>query len=124
MVEPNNKFKAVFNPFLRKLGVLYGTGISIHEFEDIEEWVKISFNADSDEPQYLHVQLDYDECLQLLFYPRVDGDQSLNEPLGVYFNSNHMDNVPECIKLVYNDADFDRYLDNELISEDTIVRTL
>ena len=104
----NNKFKAIFNPFTRQLAVLYGNDITEHTFEDIEAWTKISFNADEKHPNYLHIQLDYDESLQLLFYPRQDGDESLHEDKGVYFNSNEMKKIPKELVIVYNDEDWDK----------------
>lgn len=108
MNKPNNKFKAIFNPFTKMLAVLYGDCVSVYTFEEIEEWTKISFNGDDNHPNYLHVQLDYDECLQLLFYPRVDYDESLHEDLGVYFNSTRMQNVPEEITLVFDEITWKR----------------
>jgi hypothetical protein len=104
----NPKFKAVYNPFNRKLAVLYGNEITVYEFSDLEEWTKISYNGDENHPNYLHIQLDYDESLQLLFYPRQDNDESLHEDQGVYFNSNFMNAIPKEIKIVYNDIHWDR----------------
>ena len=102
MFKPNNNFKAIFNPFTKKLAVLYGNCVSVYTFEEIEEWTKVSFNGDIEHPNYLHIQLDYDEELQLLFYPRVDNDPSLHEDLGVYFHSSDMQNISNKIKLFYD----------------------
>jgi len=99
----NNQFKALFNPFKRQLAVAYGSVISSHTFKDMEEWVEVYFNGDQFHPNYLHVQIDYDEHLQLLFYPRQEYDESLHEEDGVYFHSSNMDNIPKSIKLVYDD---------------------
>lgn len=104
----DNNFQALFNPFIKQLAVQYGNTVSNYTFEEIEEWTKISFNGDPEHPNYLHVQLDYDECLQLLFYPRQDNDESLHEDEGVYFYSNDMNDVPDKIKLIYNDIDWER----------------
>lgn len=107
MREPvNNQFTAVFNPFNLELKVKYGDSVMHYQFAARDGWVKISFNGDRDHPNYLHIQLDYDEELQLLFYPRRANDESLHENLGVYFHSMDMDKVPEQITLVYNDKDF------------------
>ena len=65
MIKPD--FKAVYNIFTKELAVLYGDKISHYIFEDTEEWTKISFNGDESHPNYLHVQVDYDEAFQLLF---------------------------------------------------------
>lgn len=70
--KPNNKFKAVFNPYSRELFVKYGTGELRHQFESECEWTSLSLNGDDNQPHYLHIQLDYDEELQLIFYARVD----------------------------------------------------
>jgi hypothetical protein len=102
----NNVFKAVYNPFNRQLAVLYGTTITENYFIETEEWTKVSFNGDDNHPNYLHIQIDYDECFELLFYPREDNDSSLHEDLGVYFYSSNMDKIPENIKLVYNDLEY------------------
>ena len=106
MTHINNNFKAVYNPFTRDLAVEYGSKITEYTFESGEEWVKISFNGDQEHPNYLHVQLDYDECLQLLFYPRVDGSELLNEESSVCFFSENMVNIHQAIKIVYNDSDY------------------
>lgn len=103
----NNIFQAIFNPFTKQLAVLYGNCVSNYIFIETEEWTKISFNGDASHPNYLHVQLDYDESLQLLFYPREDNDSSLHEEHGSYFNSCAMDDIPPNIKLVYNDSEWD-----------------
>lgn len=110
----NNKFKAIFNPFNRRLAVLYGDCITEHTFEDIEEWFTVSFNGSSNHPNYLHIQLDYDESLQLLFYPREEGDPSLHEDKGVYFNSSDMNKIPNELTIVYNDSEWNKayWLDN------------
>jgi len=112
--QPIPEFKAVFNPFTKELAVLYGNAVSTYTFEDIEEWTKVSFNGDEEHPNYLHIQLDYDECLQLLFYPRVDNDESLHEELGTYFHSIEMDKIPEQIKLVYHQQEYEDELEKLL----------
>lgn len=103
-----NKFKALFNPFTKQLAVLYGNCVSNYTFQEEEEWTKISFDGDANNPSYLHVQLDYDGCLQLLFYPRQDNDPSLNENLGTYFNSTQIksNSIPKNIKLIYDDEEW------------------
>ena len=111
-IQPNNEFKAVFNPFTKELAVRYGNDITHHTFEETEEWVCISFDANANHPNYLHVQIDYDESLQLLFYPRTEDSESLNEELGIYFNSNMMDEIPDKIILAYNDQDFQKEVEN------------
>ena len=68
-MKPNNKFKALYNPFTRNLLVMYGDAITEHTFEDVDEWTTVSFDGDENHPNYLHIQLDYDETFQLLFYP-------------------------------------------------------
>ncbi len=40
-VEPNGTFKAIYNPYLRHLVVLYGDTISEHHFEAEEEWCEL-----------------------------------------------------------------------------------
>ncbi len=107
----NNKFKALYNPFNRKLAVLYGNHISNHTFAEMEEWVEVYFNGDINHPNYLHVQLDYDESLQLLFYPRQENDESLHEDEGVYFNSLYMNEIPDSIKLIYDDNTWNQEYD-------------
>lgn len=112
----NKNFKAIYNVFTQELAVLYGDAISMYKFESIEEWTKISYNGDSDHPNYLHVQSDYDEHFQLLFYPRQDNDSSLHEEEGTYFNSIEMNKIPENIKIVYSDYEFGDSL-KELLKE-------
>lgn len=102
-----DKFKAVYNIFTRQLAVLYGDCLSTYMFEDIDEWTKVSFNGDANHPNYLHIQSDYDESFQLLFYPREDKSHNLNEDKGTYFNSNEMCKVPENLKIVFNDDEYD-----------------
>lgn len=71
----------------------------------------MSYNGDDTQPYYLHIQLDYDESLQLLFYPREDGSDSLNESEGTYYNSDYeLEDNPENIVLVFNDREWDRKL--------------
>ena len=102
----NNKFKAVFNPFNRNLTVLYGDCLTEYVFEELDEWTKISFNGDRDHPNYLHVHLHYDEGLQLIFYPREDGDRELHEDQCVTFNSIYMNVIHDNLKIVYNDPEY------------------
>ena len=90
MTVPNNNFKAVYNPFNRKLSILYGSCITTYFFEDMKEWTKVSFNGDNNHPNYLHIQLDYDEEMQLIVYSRVDGSDQLNEHLTESLHSNSM----------------------------------
>lgn len=104
MIKSN--FKAIFNIFTKKLAVLYGDCISHYTFTDQEEWTKISFNGDENNPNYLHVQVDYDEEFQLLFYPREDGDPDLHEGEGTYFHSIAMNIIPKNLTIVCNDLDF------------------
>lgn len=104
----NPVFKAVYNIFNRRLAVLYGNKISMYTFSEQEEWTKISFNGDQDHPHYLHVQLDYDEHAQLLFYPREDGSESLNEDKATCFYSCAMNEIPDNLVLVYDDDQFNR----------------
>ena len=108
VIKPNNKFKAVFNPFTKELSVKYGNLTSEYVFTDLDEWTRISFNGDDKHPNYLHIHLHYDENLQLLFYPRTDDNKNLNESVGVYFNSSDMKNIPSQIKIVYTDDDYNK----------------
>jgi len=101
-MKPRPKFKAVFNPITRDLLVKYGDAITKITFQDLDEWGVVNFDADEKHPCYLHIQLDYDEMAQLLFYPRVEGDEGLNEGLGTYWNS-FGKKKPTRIKIVYND---------------------
>ena len=111
MKMPYNKFKAVFNPFTRELAVLYGNKISNYTFPELDSWVAISLDGNAEKEQYLHVHLDYDERLQLLFYPRIDGDEELNEKFGsfYYFGQKFPDDK---IVLALNDHEFSIGLDN------------
>lgn len=105
------EFKAIYNPYTRELAVRYGQAIIYHQFEDQEEWVAMSYDDDHTQPYFLHIQLDYDETLQLLFYPRKDGDDSLNEPEGTYYNSGLPSyDLPENIVFVHNDKEWDHKL--------------
>lgn len=104
-IKPIGEFKAVYNPYNRRLAVKYGSSITTYKFEEEEEWVAISYNADEDHPNYLHIQLDYDLGLQLLFYPRVEDSESFNEGLGTYFYSGRNE-VPSNIRLCFNDKEF------------------
>lgn len=107
----NNNFKAIFNPFTRELAVLYGNKISTHIFEELCEWCKISFNGDKTHPSYLHVHLDYDECLQLIFYPREAGNESLNENLvKAWYTEDNINSEFEEISIVFNDRKFNKLL--------------
>jgi hypothetical protein len=101
-MKANPEFKAIYNPYNRQLLVSYGDTVTEYFFQDVEEWVKISFNGDDNHPNYLHVQLDYDECMQLIFYPRVDGSEDLNERIGTYFNSGDDDN-PDNITIIHTE---------------------
>ena len=112
MTVPNNNFKAVYNPFNRKLSILYGSCITTYFFEDMKEWTKVSFNGDNNHPNYLHIQLDYDEEMQLIVYSRVDGSDQLNEHLTESLHSNSMNECSKKIKVSYNDREF-----NEALSE-------
>jgi len=105
-LEPRNDFKAVYNPFTKELSVVYGEVKTEHTFKDIEEWTKVSFGGDDNHPNYLHIQLDYDETCQLIFYPRVDDNESLHESLSTSFNSGYMNEIPNKIKIVYNDEEY------------------
>ena len=101
-MKPNNKFKAVYNPIIRQLAVIYGDVVFEHEFEEYEEWVKITHPDNY--KQYLHIQLDYDNHLQLLFYPRIEGDESLHEDMGVYLHYGTQETYPDNISIVFTDA--------------------
>lgn len=117
--QPISEFKAIFNPFTRNLLVRYGDALIEGYFENIEEWTEIYFNNDNEQPYYLHVQLDYDETLQLLFYPRVEGSQDLNEDLGSYYNTeNGLVSDSEQIHIVLNDYDWDIALKDFLGCDD------
>lgn len=114
MIQPNPNFKAIYNPYLRKLLVRYGNALTENFFQETEEWTKVSFNGDDEHPNYLHIQIDYDECFQLLFYPRVDGSDSLNENIGSYYFT--CDDVPNCtknsknIRIVHNNIQWEKEL--------------
>lgn len=112
---PISEFKAIYNPYTRQLLVRYGKSLIEHTFEDLEEWVIINYDDNPDQPYFLHVQLDYDEMMQLLFYPRTDGDDSLNENLGSYYNS--PDVTSENICIVHNDYEWDNNLINFLLTD-------
>lgn len=119
MINPN--FEAIFNIFTKQLAVLYGDTISTYTFVEEEEWTKASFNGDENHPNYLHIQVDYDECFQLLFYPREYGSSSLNEKDGTYYNSNDMHIIPSNLKLVYNNHEWDREWENLLTKTSKVV---
>lgn len=112
-MEVKNQFKAIFNPYTKELIVQYGdkggAQITYYKFDDLDEWTCINYNCDPDQPYYLHTHLDYDETLQLLFYPRKDNDESLHEDLGSYYNSGEKINSKN-IKLVQNDREWDNQL--------------
>lgn len=110
-----NEFKAIYNPYTRNLLVRYGTSLIEHYFEETEEWVEINFDNDDSQPYYLHVQLDYDETFQLLFYPRKEESSSLNEEYGSYYNSEEsLEEHPKNIILVHTDREWDNRLDDFL----------
>ena len=110
----NNRFIAVYNPFTKELAVEYGKCITTYTFVEDDEWCKVSFNGDQDHPNYLHIQLDYDECLQLIFYPREDGDSSLHENMVYSFYSMEMNKIPDCIHIAFNDVEFKKLKDIHL----------
>lgn len=114
MIQPISKFKAIYNPYTRHLTVLYGNEISDCTFTDQEEWAIISYNGDTDHPCFLHIQLDYDETCQLIFYPRVEGSDSLNEHLSNSWTSDEQKS--DCIKIVHTD---EQYLKELLILKNT-----
>lgn len=58
-------FKAVFNPYNKQLFVKYGVNTEEHQFQDLCEWTKVWHDNNND---FLHIHLDYDEFLQLIFY--------------------------------------------------------
>jgi hypothetical protein len=101
-MKANPEFKAIYNPYTRQLLVSYGDTVTEYFFQDVEEWVKISFNGDENHPNYLHIQLDYDECMQLIFYPRVDGSDSLHEAISTQYNTCDDDN-PDNITIIHNE---------------------
>lgn len=106
--KPNNKFRAIYNPYTRNLLVSYGSELTEHTFEAQEEWHCVNFNADNTHPNYLHIQLDYDENCQLIFYSRVEGSESLNESLTKSFQSGGK--CSKCIKIVHDDNQWNREL--------------
>lgn len=106
MIKIISKFKAIYNPYLRRLVVKYGNSITEYFFNETEEWVEIYFNGDVNNPNYLHVQIDYDETFQLLFYPRIEGDESLNEEFGTYYNSGRKIK-PRNVKMVYTEKEYE-----------------
>jgi len=109
-VEPNNNFQALYNPYTRRLAVWYGEGVTTHSFECEEAWTKASFNCNDDHPNYLHIQLDYDETCQLIFYSRVDGSDRLNEHLTEAWHSGNSGNSfnSSCIKIAQDDKEWNR----------------
>lgn len=108
-MKPITKFYAVYNPYTRCLVVKYGNGITQHFFEEIEEWVCVNYNSDESSPYYLHIQMDYEESFQLLFYPRVEGSEDLNEKLGTYYNSAEKIK-PRNIKIVHTEEQYNKAL--------------
>jgi hypothetical protein len=105
-MKPIAKFKAVYNPYLRHLVVKYGNSITEHTFEEVEEWCCINYNANEKHPNYLHIQLDYDETFQLLFYPRIEGDEFPQGDVGTYYNSGEKVK-PRNIRIVHTDEQYD-----------------
>lgn len=83
----DDKVLFVYNPYVRRLTAYFmDHDFQIEEsFEEECEWIKISHPAHED--QYLHIQLDYDECAQLIVYYRRDNDQELNEGISDSWNS-------------------------------------
>ena len=114
--KPIADFKAVFNPYTRELIILYGSTITHHYFEDIEERTYAEYGEDK--PQYLHIQLDYDENFQLLFYPRVNESESLNESIGTYWYPTRV-RKSKRIKIAQNDVQWNECLLNHLKLERT-----
>lgn len=105
MTKPISTFKAMYNPFTRNLLVKYGEALIQHQFEDIKEWVCVSYNNDEEHPCFLHIQLDYDETAQLIFYPRVEGDEDYDLDLSSSWNS--LSGGDEHIKIIHNDFEWD-----------------
>lgn len=106
-VEPD--FRAVFNPFNRQLAVKYGTSTMDIVFDVLDEWATVYFSDDETENRFLHIHLDYDEELGLLFYPRTKGEDDLNEDLGTFYNSSaQIDTWSHRLRLAYTNAEFDR----------------
>jgi len=99
-------FKAIYNPYTRNLLVRYGDALIERFFEETEEWTIVNFNNEENNPYYLHIQLDYDENFQLLFYPRYANTSDLNENYGTYYNSENNENPSE-IKLIHTDREWD-----------------
>jgi len=96
---PNNNFAAVYNICTKHLAILYGNKISEYLFtEEDTEWVVIHYNADPAHSNYLHVQYNYYEYLQLLFYPRLREPASALQMTTLYpavkFHSGNMYNIP------------------------------
>ena len=109
------KFKAIYNPYTRELAVKFGSHITYNKFDEEEEWCIVNWNGDENNPNYLHIQIDYDENFQLLFYPRIDGKNSLNEHLGTYYNSeNKKKDQPKNVKIVHTDREWDLQLEKFL----------
>jgi len=113
------EFQAVFNPFTKTLCVLYGGDRFIHSFQESEEWWLVPYKEDSrgNYNNYLHIHLSYDESLQLAFYPRDILSDALNEKDGEYFNSSCIEETPECIKIAWDDFDFDKYVNTLIDTE-------
>lgn len=122
-MDLKSSFKAIYNPYTRELLVAqYGEKITNHSFEDKEAWTTAPYVENGEGTDYyLHIQLDYDETMQLLFYPRIKKDHSLNEEFGSYYNSELTEEKkPNNIKLVLNDMEWDEALNSflELAVED------
>jgi hypothetical protein len=106
-MKANKNFKAVFNVFNYSLAIKYGTYKTYYFFTDLDEWVAFSLNGDDDNPLYLDVHLHYDESLQLIFYPKIEGEMYSKQNDVVAFDSSNMNNIPEQIKIVYSNKEFD-----------------
>lgn len=112
-IEPISTFKAVFNPITKVLAVKYGDFTKVHQFEDLSEWTAIDYNGNNSSFNYLHIQLDYDVTLQLIFYPRLQlpvdhiENSNLNEDLATVWHSGMTEqHIPENVRIVYNDLDW------------------
>jgi hypothetical protein len=102
-MKPNNKFKAVFNPLTREVAILFEGKLGTYVFKDLDEW--FGFESNKESKFWLDLHLDYDECMQLSIYPRIDKVESYNEKYGATWTSDKLSKSKK-IKIVYCDADY------------------
>lgn len=99
-------YKIIFNPYSLQIAVKYRDEVTVSYFRENSEWLIVGY--DKKYVNYLHIQVDYDNCLQLIVYPRqINKENDYNEDSVWYSNGEFKSRK---IKIVSSDAEFEKEL--------------